>query len=343
MNVVQDLMSGFATMLSLSHLGWLLAGQLLGLVVGILPGVNASMGVAVLLPVVYGMGALDALSFLIGVYFSAMIGGGITSILFGVPGTSTSSVLALDGHELARQGRGAPTVGLMSLGSWLGGTVGLLFLTVLGPVIAALSLAFGPAEYFALMFFGLTLISALAADSPIKGLIAGFLGLLAGTVGIDPVSGISRYTFGSAALLDGIEFIPVLVGLFAVSQVLVNVEKGPQVASSDGEFSGGLPSRHDLREASAPLLRGALIGSLVGALPGAGATVASFLSYAVEKTLSRKPQLFGKGAPAGVAGPSAADNGAASTALIPLLTLGIPGSETTAVLMGALMILGVRP
>ncbi|BAS26362.1 tripartite tricarboxylate transporter permease [Limnochorda pilosa] len=343
MEMVQNLIGGFATILSPGHVGWLLAGQLMGLLVGILPGVNASMGVAVLLPVIYGMGPLDALSFLIGIYFSAMIGGGITSILFGVPGTSTSAVLALDGHELARQGRGARALGLMAFGSWMGGTLGLVFLTALGPAIAAVALAFGPAEYFALMFFGLTLISALAADSPIKGLIAGLLGLLAGTVGIDPVSGVSRYTFGSAALLDGIEFIPVLVGLFAVSQVLVNVEKRRPLARVEGRLSGSLPSREDLRETRTPLVRGALIGSLVGALPGAGATVASFLSYAVEKTLSRKPQLFGKGALPGVAGPSAADNGAASTALIPLLTLGIPGSETTAVLVGALMILGIRP
>lgn len=337
------LSQGFGIAFAPSNFGFVVLGQLIGVTIGILPGINASMAVATLLPLTFGMKPEPALIFLTGIYMGAMFGGSITAILLRVPGTGTAAVIALDGYEMTRQGRAGTALGITAFGSWIAGTFSLILLMTAGPALSAIALSFGPPEYFALIVLGLTLITSLAGRSLVKGLVAGTIGLLLGTVGLDPVSGVSRFTFGQLGLLDGVDFIAVLVGLFAVAQALSNLETHLAHTLYRGRMTGLLPNRRDSRESIGPILRGSFLGTFVGMLPGAGATVAAFLSYSLEARITRHPERVGKGDIKCVAGPGSADNGAAGGALVPLLSLGIPGSETTAVLIGALMILGIRP
>ncbi len=343
MDILENLAVGFGAVLTPYHLFFIFLGQLIGISVGILPGINSSMAVATLLPLTFGLAAQPSLLLLTGIYMGSMFGGSITSILMRVPGTSTAAVVCLDGYEMTCQGKAGCALGITALGSWVAGTFSLIVLMSVGPLLSRYALSFGPTEYFALVFLGLATITSLGSASMVKGLISGTLGLLIGTIGIDPVTGVNRFTFGQVELLNGVDFIAVLIGLFAVSQALANLEKNPGTLCNANSLSGLLPSWTEIKQSLSSILRGSVLGTFVGILPGAGATTAAFLSYSLEAQLAKDKKSVGKGNIACVAGPGSADNAAAGGALIPLLSMGIPGSETTAVLIGALMIHGIRP
>jgi putative tricarboxylic transport membrane protein len=343
MDMLNNLAMGFGIALVPQNLFFIIMGQLVGVSVGVLPGINASMAVAVLLPLTFGMTPEASLLFLAGIYMGAMFGGSITSILLRVPGTSTAAVIALDGYEMTRRGRAGLALGITAIGSWVAGTFSVIVLMSLGPWLSNVALAFGPPEYFALIFLGLTMITSLGSGSMAKGLIAGAFGLLLGTIGMDPGAGISRFTFGILGLDNGISFIAVLIGMFAVSQSLTNLERHFSFKFYQGKMTGLLPTWNDFKESFGSIVRGSILGTFIGMLPGAGATAAAFMSYSMEARISKHPEQVGKGDIRCVAGPGSADNSAAGGALVPLLSLGIPGSETTAVLLGALMIHGILP
>lgn len=343
MSFWNNLLAGFNVMLMPQNLLATVLGQLTGVLVGILPGINASMAVSVLLPLSFGLPPVTALMLLTGIYMGTMYGGSITSILMRVPGTSTAAVICLDGYELTRQGRAGLALGITAIGSFIAGTFSLIVLMSLAPTLARAALAFAPPEYFALIFFGLLAIAGLEADGIVRGLISGCFGLLLGTIGIDPVTGVRRFTFGRIELLDGIDFVAVLIGLFAISQALINLERIKPIELYRGKLTGLLPKWREFRESLGAILRGSVLGTIVGILPGVGATTAAFLSYSLEVRLARDKSKVGKGDLRCVAGPGAADNAAAGGSLVPMLSLGIPGSETTAVLLGVLMIHGIQP
>jgi putative tricarboxylic transport membrane protein len=343
MDILNNLAAGFGTALIPNNLFFIILGQLIGISVGILPGINSSMAVATLLPLTFGLSPEASLLLLCGIYMGSMFGGSITSILLRVPGTSTAAVICLDGYEMTCQGRAGCALGITAIGSWIAGTFSLLVLMSVGPVLSEYALSFGPPEYFALVFLGLTMITSLGSESMVKGLMAGALGLMLGTIGIDPVTGVNRFTFGQVELLNGVDFIAVLIGMFAVSQSLANLENKPGTMCQMDKMKGLLPSWKEMKASAPSIIRGSVLGTFIGILPGAGATTAAFLSYSMEAQLAKDKKSVGKGNLACLAGPGSADNAAAGGALIPLLSLGIPGSETTAVLIGALMIHGIRP
>lgn len=336
---------GFDVALSPMNLLMCFIGVLIGTLIGVLPGIGPTTGVAILIPITFGMNATTAIITMCGVYYGAMYGGSTTSVLLNVPGESSSVMTTLDGYQMAKKGRAGPALGMAAIASFIAGTFAVLMLTFLSPPLANYAVSFGPPEYFALTFMGLTLVTSLGGESLLKGLISGVFGLIIACVGIDAQSGVSRFTFGSVYLLDGVGFIGVAVGLFAVSEVLVNIERPMQQVFTDAKLSflSLFPNLQDWKNSFGALWRSSIIGFFVGVLPGAGATIASFMAYATEKKLSKHPEKFGTGVIEGVAAPEGANNAAAGGALVPLLTLGIPGSGTTAVLLGALMIHGLRP
>jgi putative tricarboxylic transport membrane protein len=336
---------GFEVALSPMNLLMCFIGVLIGTLIGVLPGIGPTTGVAILIPITFGMSGTTAIITMCGVYYGAMYGGSTTSILLNVPGESSSVMTTLDGYQMARNGRPGPALGMAALSSFIAGTFSVLMLTFLSPPLASYAVSFGPPEYFALTFMGLTLVTSLGGDSPLKGLISGVFGLLVACIGIDAQSGVPRFTFDNMYLLDGVGFIGVAVGLFAAAEVLVNIEAPMQQIFTQAKlsFRSLLPNLQDWKDSFGAIWRGSIIGFFVGVLPGAGATIASFMAYAAEKKLSKHPEKFGTGLIEGVAAPEGANNAAAGGALVPLLTLGIPGSGTTAVLLGALMIHGLRP
>ncbi len=340
-----NLFLGFHVALSPQNLVFCFVGCLLGTLIGVLPGIGPVTGVALLIPITYGLDATTALITMAGVYYGAMYGGSTTSILLNVPGESASTVTCLDGYQMARNGRAGPALGMAALASFFAGTFAVIMVTLVAEPLADFALTFGPPEYFALTFLGLTMVTSLAGKSMIKGMMSAVFGLLVACVGIDAISGAARFTFGNMYLLDGIGFIGVAVGLFAVAEVLCNIEE-PEARIFQAvklKMRSLLPNREDWKQAFIPMTRGTIIGFLVGALPGAGATVSSFLAYATEKRISKHPERYGTGIIEAVAAPEAANNAATGGAIIHLLTLGIPGSGTTAVMMGALLIHGLRP
>ncbi|EWY40705.1 hypothetical protein N825_32785 [Skermanella stibiiresistens SB22] len=345
-DVLSALGGGFARMMDWRMLAACLAGTFAGTLVGVLPGLGPSAAIAVLLPVTYGADPLFALVAMSGVYVGAMYGGTITSVMLNVPGESASVVTTFDGYPLAKQGKGALALGLAAIGSFLAGTLGLVFLTIVAIPLASFALKFGPAEYFAVMILAFTLIAALTGGSVVKATMALAFGLLIGTVGQDIVSGFPRLTFGSMDLLDGINFLPAVVGMFGLAEVLQDISNPSSFLTdkkSRFRLREVIPTRAEFRETIGAMFRGGFLGFFIGVLPGAGATIASFLSYGIEKRVSKHPEQFGKGALCGVAGPESANNAASSGAFVPLLSLGIPGSSTTAVLLGALVLLGIQP
>src|SRR5574341_1876380 len=345
MDIFQTIVMGFQVALSLQNLLFCFVGVTFGTLIGVLPGIGPVTGVAILIPITYGLSATTAIITMAGVYYGAMYGGSTPSILINVPGESASVVTCLDGYEMAKKGRAAPALGMAALASFIAGTLAVVLLTFIAPPLANVALSFGPPEYFALTFMGLTLVTSLSGESMLKGSMSGVFGLIVACVGVDAISGQERFTFGSMYLLDGLGFIGVAVGLFAVAEVLVNLEEPlPQVYVKT-QLSGRslFPNLQDWKDSLGPIGRSSILGFAIGVLPGAGATIASFLSYAMEKKLSRHPDRFGTGAIEGVAAPESANNAAAGGAMVPLLTLGIPGSGTTAVLLGALLIHGLRP
>lgn len=345
MDILASLVYGFSIALTPENLFWCLVGTAAGTVIGILPGLGSAATVALLLPVTMGINPASGLIMLAGVYYGSKYGGSTTSILLNTPGESSSVITAIDGYALARQGRAGAALGIAAIGSFIAGTVGVIGFTLFAPVVAQFAVSFGPAEYFALMFLGLTTVILLAGTSLIKCIISALFGLLLGCVGNDVISGQTRFTFGTPQLIDGFDLIVLMVGLFAISEVLTNVERIEKVTSvpTPNRLRDLLPTADDMKRSRFAFVQGSLLGFVIGILPGAGATVASFLSYGIEKRMSKTPERFGKGAIEGVAAPEAANNSETGGAMVPLLTLGIPGSGTTAILLAALLLWGLQP
>jgi putative tricarboxylic transport membrane protein len=345
-DVFHNLALGFSTSLTPLNLLYCFAGVLLGQIVGVLPGLGSAATIALLLPITYYIPATSAIIMLAGIWYGSMYGGSITSILLRVPGEATSVMTCVDGYEMARQGRAGPALGISVFGSFIAGTVGVLGLMFLAPALAQVALDFGPPEYFALMVLGLTLVSYLASKSVPKALCMAMLGLILGTVGLDPVRSTERFSFGILTLQGGIEMIPMVMGLLGLSEVFIMLERQPtvgEVVHTPSALRSLMPTRQDWRDSGGSIGRGTLVGFLVGILPGAGATIATFVAYAVEKRFSRHPERFGKGAIEGVAAPESANNSATAAGFIPLLTLGIPGNVVTALMLGAFLLHGITP
>jgi len=351
MSTLQFLADGFAVALQWQNLLFALVGVIIGTAVGVLPGIGPMSGVALLIPVTATItaglpteaAATSSIILLAGVYYGAMYGGSTTSILLNTPGESSSVVTTLDGYQMAKQGRAGSALSIAAIGSFCAGVVALLGLILLANPLSKVALKFGPAEYFSLMLLGLAAVSGLAGRSITKALIMTVLGLMLGTVGIDAVSGIERFTFGQPMLFSGIEFLTIAVGLFALGEVFKTILEKEEEDGQLAKINRVLPTKEDLKDSAVPIARGSLLGFFIGVLPGAGATLASFFSYITEKKFSKTPEQFGKGHIAGVAGPESANNAASGGAMIPLLTLGIPGSGTTAILMGALIMYNIQP
>jgi putative tricarboxylic transport membrane protein len=343
MDLFSGLAHGFSVALTPANLLYGAIGALLGTAIGVLPGLGPPATIALLLPVTYTVEATSAVIMLAGIFYGAMYGGSTTSVLLNIPGEAASVVTCLDGYRLARQGRAGAALGMSAIGSFVAGSLGVLGVSLLAPPLAAFALKFGPREYFALILLGLMMAVYLSEGSALKGLVMAATGLILGTVGLDPVQGAERFTFGLSKLTDGLDFVVVAMGLFGIAEVLSNVE-APEVRDVFRTALKKLwPTREDWRRCWASLARGSVLGFFIGVLPGGGAVISSFMAYAVEKRLSRHPERFGHGAMEGVAAPEAANNAAATSSFIPLLTLGIPGNASIAMIFVALMIHGIRP
>lgn len=317
-------------------------GTVVGIIVGAMPGLTATMAVALLIPVTFGMDPLVGLALMGGVYSGGMYGGAISSILLSTPGTPAAAATAFDGYPLTRQGKGGVALTVATWASFWGGILSTIALLLMAPALAKFSLRFGPPEYFVLSIMGLSSIVTLTKGSMVKGLMSGFLGLVLATVGMDPLSGFMRFTFGSMDLFDGVPFMPALIGLFSVSQIL-DLTAESHIVEKLSETISSI-KRSKLPKGLGPTItRGSIIGIIMGMLPGAGATIAAFISYNFAKQSSKAPDSFGKGNPKGVAAAESANNGCVGGSLIPLLTLGIPGNSVAAALMGGLMIQGLIP
>jgi putative tricarboxylic transport membrane protein len=342
-DVWQSLLLGFQVALRPENLGLAFAGALIGTIVGVLPGIGPVGGIAILLPLTFKLPPASAMIMLTALYYGTMYGGSTTSILMNVPGEASSVATTFDGHMMAQQGRAGPALAISAVGSFIAGTLSIIALTFFSPLLAGWGIRFGPPEYFALMLFGLSAVSSLAGDSLVKALMSMGFGLMLATVGTDLVTGVPRYTFGIPYLLDGIDFVVVVIGLFAISEVLVSVEEARGTVRLPTKLERIWLSLRDFVQSFWAIIRGTVIGFYIGILPAAGATIASFLSYSFEKQIAKDPSTFGKGDIRGVASPEAANNAAAVGNMIPMLTLGIPGSSTTALMLGALLVLNVVP
>jgi putative tricarboxylic transport membrane protein len=339
------LADGFAAALTPTNLFWALFGVTAGTLVGVLPGLGPPATIAILLPLSVNLEPATGLIMMAGIYYGAKYGGSTTSILLNIPGEDASVVTAIDGYQMARQGRAGAALGIAAIGSFIAGTVGLIALTFIAPLVAQLAIVFGPPEYASLMLLGLSLVILLAGTSKLKAVISGLFGLLLSTIGLDLFTGATRFTMGRIELANGVEFVALSIGLFALGEVMVNVEEktGHQIFQVPKRLRELFPSKKDYRDSAGAITQGSILGFFIGALPGAGSTVASFISYTVAKRFSRHPERFGKGAIEGVAAPEAANNSATAGAFVPLLTLGIPGSATTAIMLGALFLYGLQP
>jgi len=344
-DALSSLVGGFGVALQPLNLLLAFAGVFVGTFVGMLPGIGPINAIAILIPITFatGMSPESALILMAGIYYGSQYGNSISTILLNVPGTASAVVTALDGNAMTRAGRGGPALAMAAISSFFGGTVSIFFLVLFAPLLAEWAIRFGPAEYFALMVFAFAALSSLAGGSLLKGLAATALGLLLATVGLDPNSAIPRYTFGQIEMLDGMDFVVVTIGLFAVSEVLQLLEETERGQAVTRGYGRVMITMKEFVLSLGTMIRGSVLGFLVGVLPGAGGTIASFLAYSTEQRISDREGTFGKGDIRGVAAPEAANNAAANGAMIPLLTLGVPGSGTTAVLLGALLGLGVTP
>ena len=338
-------MHGFAVALQPMNLLWCLVGVALGTVIGVMPGLGPPATIAMLLPLTLLMNPGTALIMLAGIYYGAKYGGSTTSILLNVPGESASVATCFDGYQMARKGRAGAALGIAAIASFIAGTVGVLGVMLIAPPLARMALAFSSPEYFGLMALGLAMVVLLAGRSMIKALLATLVGLWLAGIGTDLFSQTSRFTFGRMELLSGIDFVVVAIGVFAIGEVLANMEKpGASMALPVPKgVRNLLPTLQDLKDSRFAFVNGSVVGFLIGVLPGAGSTIASFISYGLEKAVSRRPEQFGQGVVEGVAAPEGANNAETGGALIPMLTLGIPGSSTTAVLLAALVLWGFKP
>jgi putative tricarboxylic transport membrane protein len=334
---------GFSVVMQPLNLVCGFLGAVEGTLVGVLPGLGPVGAMSMLLPVTYGMSPTGAMIMLAGIYYGAQYGGSTTSILVNIPGESASVVTCLDGYQMARQGRSGPALGIAAFSSFIAGTIGVLGLSFLAPPLVDAALTFGAPEYFALMCLGLTVLTFLAQGSMLKALIMAVLGLFVGTIGFDITTGIQRFTLGIRDLMDGVGLVQIAMGMFGISEILLNIEKTVKVTVFETRLKGLFPNLQDWRRSIGAILRGTGIGFFLGILPGGGAIIASFSAYAIEKRLSKNPEKFGTGVIEGVAAPEAANNAAAQGAFIPLMTLGIPSNVVMALLLGALLIHGLTP
>ncbi|MDN5347552.1 MAG: putative tricarboxylic transport rane protein [Clostridia bacterium] len=340
--MLENLLMGFQVVLQWSNLLALLAGTLMGYFVGAVPGLTPTVGIALLIPFTFGMDPVASIVMLVGLYMAAEYGGGITAILVNAPGTPAAAATAFDGYPLAKQGKAGKALGISIISSGIGAFVSSILLILFAVPLANFALQFGPPEYFALAVFGLSVVAGLSAESWLKGLLAVAMGLLVTTIGLDPITGITRYTFIND-LMEGVPFVPALIGLFAVSEVLMLFEETKTGQLIIEKAAGALPTLNEIKSCASTIARGIGIGYIIGMIPGAGATIASFVSYNEAKRASKNPEKFGTGVIQGIAASESANNSAVAGVLVPLLTLGIPGSASAAVLIGALTIHGLQP
>jgi TctA family transporter len=344
MELLGNLWLGLSVALEPAVLLYCLLGVFLGTFIGVLPGIGPLAAISLLLPVTYYIDPTSSIVMLAGVYYGSEYGGSTASILLNVPGTTANAVTCVDGYPMARQGRAGVALFMVAVGSLAGGIMGVIALILFSPLIVAIGLRFGAQEYFSLMVFGLVASAGVATGSPLKGLAMVVFGLLLSTIGMDINTGIPRFNFGLVSLMDGISLVVLAMGLFGVTEVVKNIATtNPTLLQEKITVRSMLPTREDVRQSTAPIARGSFVGLVLGALPGTGPAIASFLAYAIEKRRAKDPSRFGKGAIEGVVAPEAANNAAAQTAFIPTLMLGIPGSATMAVMLGALIIHGINP
>ncbi len=345
METFQHIMNGFLVAVTPINLWYTFIGVFLGTIVGVLPGIGPSASIALLIPITFGMNPTSALIMMCGIYYGTKYGGSTTAILIRTPGEAASVMTSIDGYEMAKKGRAGAALAVSAIGSFIAGTLGVIGLTLFAVPLASMALKFGPAEYFTLMVFAMTAVSTLTGKSAAKGMLATILGLMIATIGIDLQSGQARFTMGVPEFQDGVGFVVVVVGLFAVAEVLRGLESVYKGTAPEAmKISGKLwLTKEEWVRSIGPIWRGGIIGFIIGVLPGAGGTIASIMSYTTEKRLSKNPEEFGHGAIEGVAGPEAANNSDTAGAMVPLLTLGIPGGGATAVLMGAFIMYGIQP
>jgi len=340
---LENLSLGVNIVFTASNLLFCFIGVFLGTLVGVLPGIGPAGTISLLLPVTYGVSPVSAIIMLAGIYYGAQYGGSTTSILVNIPGEASTVVTCLDGYQMARQGRAGPALGIAAFGSFIAGTFAVVLVMFLAEPLSGVALKFGPPEYFSLVILALTIVTYLAHGSMIKALIMAGFGFALSQIGLDIVTGQSRFTFGIIDLEDGVGLIPVVMGLFGVGEVLTNVEASGDFEIFKGKIKGLLPNLRDWLDSAGAIIRGTFLGFFLGILPGGGVVISSFVSYAVEKKLSKHPERFGTGVIEGVAGPESANNAAGTGAFIPLFTLGLPSNAVIALLLGALMIHGVQP
>jgi putative tricarboxylic transport membrane protein len=343
MDLWQNASMGLSVALQPANLVFCFIGVLAGTLVGVLPGLGPAAAISLILPTTFTLNPISGVIMLSGIYYGSMYGGSTTSILVNIPGEAASVVTCLDGYQMARQGRSGPALGISAFASFIAGTFSVLVLMVVAPPLAELALKFGAPEYFSLMFVGMTLLIFLSSGSTMKALTTAAFGLFLGLIGLDNITGTPRFTFGMTTLLDGVGLIPLVMGLFGITEVLSNLEQPMRRDIFKTEIGHLFPTLKDWKDSAWPIARGSVAGFILGILPGGGAILASFASYAIEKRISKTPEKFGSGMIAGVAGPEAANNAASGGGFIPLLCLGIPGTAVMTLLLGALMIHGVQP
>jgi len=343
-SILTNLSIGLQTAFTLTNILWVFIGGTLGTIIGMLPGLGPATGVAILIPITFGMNPATALITMAAVYYGAMFGGSRASIMLNIPGDASAIVSCFDGYPMTKKGKAGTALAISAIASFIGGTIGMIFLIFLSQPVASAALKFGPAEMFSLMAFALVATITLSEGNLLKGLFSIVVGLMLSTIGIDPLAGVVRFTYGVSSLNEGIDFLVIIIGVYAVTEVYKNLKSIDRVYDFDSKSIGKVKvSKEEFKQCIVPMLRSTPLGFIIGVLPGMGGTIATFMSYAMEKNLSKHPEEFGKGTIEGLAAPEAANNACSCGAMVPLLTLGIPGSGTTAVMLGALMLLGVRP
>jgi putative tricarboxylic transport membrane protein len=343
MALFDNLIFGFSVALSLQNLLYCLVGVTVGTLIGVLPGIGPLGTIAILMPITYGISPVGALIMLAGIYYGAQYGGSTTAILVNLPGETSAVVTCIDGYQMARQGRAGPALAIAAIGSFFAGSVGTLLIALFGPPLSEIALKFGSPEYFSLMLMGLVAAAVLAQGDMTKSIAMVVMGLLLGTVGSDVNTGVQRFSFGISELSDGIGFIVVAVGIFAIGEIIANLAKKEERQIFTSKVTHLYPSKDDMRRSIGPILRGTGIGAFFGVLPGTGPAIASFASYMLEKKIAAEPSRFGQGAIEGVAAPESANNADAQCKFIPMLTLGLPASGVMALMLGALIIQGIQP
>jgi TctA family transporter len=343
MELLNNLALGFGVALTLANLWYAFVGVLLGTLIGVLPGIGPLATIAMLLPVTFTLNPTSALIMLAGIYYGAQYGGSTTAILVNIPGELSSAITVLDGYQMARQGRAGPALGMAAIGSFIAGSIATMVIAVAAPPLAEVALKFGPAEYFSLMVLGLVGAVVLAHGSVLKAIAMIILGLLLGLVGTDVNSGVARFSFGVSELTDGLGFVGIAMGMFGYGEIILNLEKGESREVFTAKVGKLLPSWDEFKYCTPSIIRGTILGSVLGILPGGGALLSAFASYAIEKKLTKDREKFGEGNIRGVAGPESANNAGAQTSFIPMLTLGIPSNAIMALMIGAMMIQGIAP